>query len=136
MEQMSSLNKRVYGLVLLLSLVCMSELPTYAQESQRQFDSKVLLRKARESEPVKNQEVLQSRLRIPATRAQFIHVGTKGKEGVNSFLAKDSGGTGYQCTRHGCSCHGDDDCNLMFTQACRDPKTNGSCTGQVCTCTP
>jgi hypothetical protein len=24
----------------------------------------------------------------------------------------------------------------MFTTICADPATNGSCTGQICTCTP
>jgi hypothetical protein len=136
MKQMSHLTKLEFGLVFLLGLMCILQVPAYAEEGQRHFASKSLIEYARKSKPVKNKEVLQSRLRIPARRAQTIFVGSRGKERVNRFLANDSGETGYKCTSHGCSCHGDGDCNLMFTQVCADPATNGACTGNVCTCTP
>jgi hypothetical protein len=96
-----------------------------------------------ESNPVEDSARLSERLNISDGRAQFIIVGERGRENVRAYIQliddftlPEPGRFEYNCTTHGCSCHGDDDCNLMFTQVCADPSTNGSCTGEVCTCTP
>ncbi len=133
------ITKRAFGLLCLLGLVCVLQPPAQGEQARAQLTSKSLRDYARKSEPVKSKKVLQSRFGISAKRAQTIFVGKKGKAKVGKrlgLIAGDSGVSEYTCTPHGCSCHGDDDCNLMFTQVCADPDTNGSCTGDVCVCTP
>lgn len=97
-----------------------------------------ILARVRQSPTISSRQTLQTTLKISSNRAEAIFIGDKGKKNVIGFLAANGGGgrLGYTCDSHGCSCHGDDDCNLMFTQVCKNPSTNGSCTGEVCTCTP
>lgn len=137
MKQLIDVTKRgIISIVFLLGLICLLQLPAYGAEAKSQFVSKSFIEYASDSNPIKNKKALQSRLGISKERAQAIIVGKKGKKRVNKFLANDVGRAEFKCTSHGCSCHGDDDCNLMFTTVCSDTASNGSCTGDVCTCTP
>lgn len=129
-----------YILTWVISLMCIFHVSAYAENSDQQKintpTSKLSLNKTDELNIVKNKEDLQKRLNIPKKRVEEIIIGTKGVSNINKFIANSAGEVGYTCTSHGCSCHGDDDCNLMFTQVCADPNINASCTGDVCACTP
>ena len=94
------------------------------------------LKRVRESEPVGSHQELQSRLSLPEGRVEAIVVGEEGKARLTEFFAGNAGQTGYECSVNACWCSGDADCNRMFTDVCRSPTTNGSCTGEppICSC--
>jgi hypothetical protein len=96
------------------------------------------LKRVRETAALTERQKLRTRLRISPERAKVITTGARGRQKVLDFLAPGVGDTGYICTSAGCACFGDVDCNLMFTQVCSDPSTDGSCSGEppVCTCHP
>lgn len=94
------------------------------------------LQRALQSEPIKDRKELQSHLNLPESRLEAIVVGEAGKTKLIEQLETASGQLSYVCMPSGCVCHGDDDCNRMFTDVCRDPSTNGNCSGDppVCFC--
>ena len=129
--------KYTYGIILIIGLCLLLQMPAYAEGTQyKASSSKSVKKQVSKSVLVKNKKVLQKRLRISKARANAIIVGERGKANVQRFIANDFGETKYECSPNGCTCHGDNDCNLMFTQACANTSSNGSCTGDVCTCTP
>lgn len=92
---------------------------------------------ARISRHIANTKKLQERFGLTRERAAAIIIGQAGKANViDVFVTSDPGDTRYICILTVCACFGDDDCNFMFTTVCADPDTNGSCTGDICTCTP
>jgi len=96
-----------------------------------------ILGAARISQFIASPMELEERLGISRYRADAIFIGPEGKENVIDFFAtSDPGGTRIICIGAKCACYGDEDCNKMFTTICADPATNGSCVGQICTCTP
>lgn len=101
-------------------------------------DTRKALMRVRETASITERQELQARLRISRERANAITTGARGKQRVLDFLAPSGGDTAYICTSGGCACFGDFDCNLMFTQVCADPSTDGSCSGEppVCVCHP
>jgi hypothetical protein len=88
--------------------------------------------------PLTDKAQLANRLRLPADRVDVFDTGIGGNTGDSPpgpvGIIDCQGGT------H-CFCHGDLECNDMFSGMCRDPKTGGSCTtdskgGVTCDCFP
>jgi len=135
-------NAKTVGvaLLLMLGLNGLMNIPAYAENSKQKTavsdESKLLKKQTRTSKPITSKKDLRARFDLSKKRAATISIGKKGKANVRRFVSNDNHETGYECSPNGCSCHGDLDCNLMFTQVCSDPSTGGSCTGNVCTCTP
>jgi hypothetical protein len=118
--------------IALLFTALLAALPSQARDRPA-----IQLEVARSAPEVREINVLMNKLKLPRARAEAIIVGAAGKENVIKDLAAVRlGDSEFNCTSHGCSCHGIDDCNLMFTTVCSAPSTNGSCTGEVCVCTP
>jgi hypothetical protein len=92
---------------------------------------------AANSRPIQDIKELQRRFGISQERASAIFIGEEGKRNVIDDLQADpTPPARFDCTEFSCTCHGDDDCNLMFETVCASRLTNGSCTGSTCTCRP
>ena len=79
---------------------------------------------------------LDRRLKLPAERLRGFENGNAAPVGAISAFR-----SGYMCAPGYCICHGDDDCNDLFSTVCRDPSTGGRCYDlgggkTVCTCIP
>lgn len=84
-------------------------------------------------------------VRLKSTRLKVVKKGSKlrsiqamnpgGGWGTNILKARPNGETEFTCIGHICFCHGDNDCNDMFTtNVCSEDINDAACVGETCAC--
>lgn len=102
------------------------------------FDAMAAL--AEQGKPLAAPNELAERLGIAPERARAIDAGPSAP-GLAAQAVREARNNFKGCSGSICICTGDDDCNDVFSNACRDASSDGKCFelpggGVICFCTP